>query len=95
MSDAVIFVCAFVGLLILRIVGATAVFLCLLPSGDRCPICDNATLRVQHRGWNSCLPWFRTSWCPSCGWNGLLRFGPLTAHDVAAPTKAGPHDLNS
>ena len=78
MSDAMIFVLVFSGLFVLRIIAATAVFLYLLPAGDRCPLCDGVTLRVQSRGWNVLLPWFRTSWCPSCGWDGLLRHGTLT-----------------
>ena len=92
MSDAVIFVSAFVVLLLLRIAGATLVFVLLLPRGDRCPICDDATIRVQHRGWNTLAPWFRTSWCPSCGWNGLLRFGPLTPRDTKEPAATGARD---
>ena len=75
MSDAVIFVVAFGGLFILRIIAATVVFLWILPEGDRCPHCDAATLRVQSAGWNRLMPWFRTSWCYECGWEGLLR-GP-------------------
>jgi hypothetical protein len=73
MSDAVIFVVVFSGLFILRIVAATVVFLLILPEGDRCPNCDAVTLRVQSAGWNRLMPWFRTSWCYECGWDGLLR----------------------
>ena len=85
MSDAAIFVSAFVALLLGRVAVATIVFFFLLPSGDRCPMCDDATLRVQHRGWNALLPWFRTSWCPGCGWSGLLRHGPLTPREAEEP----------
>ncbi len=74
MSDGVIFVVAFGGLFILRIIAATVVFLWILPEGDRCPNCDAVTLRVQSAGWNRLMPWFRTSWCYECGWDGLLRF---------------------
>jgi hypothetical protein len=31
---------------------------------------------VQSRGWNLLMPWFRTSWCFECGWDGLLRAAP-------------------
>ena len=47
MSDGVIFVVAFGGLFILRIIAATLVFLWILPEGDHCPNCDAVTLRVQ------------------------------------------------
>ncbi|MBI2795511.1 MAG: hypothetical protein HYX65_02270 [Gemmatimonadetes bacterium] len=89
MSDATIFVLAFAALLLGRVAVATVVFLFLLPRGDRCPICDDETLRVQRYGWNTLLPWFRTSWCPACGWSGLLRHGPLTVRDVPEPVESG------
>lgn len=92
MSDAAIFVSAFVVLLVLRITGATVVFFYLLPRGDRCPICDDSTLRIQHRGWNTLAPWFRTSWCPGCGWAGLLRFGPLALRESVEPAAAGQRE---
>lgn len=66
------------GFFILRAIAATVVFLYLLPDSDRCPICDGVTLRVENKGWNTLLPWFRTSWCLDCGWHGLLRAGPTT-----------------
>ena len=97
MSDAVIFAIVMVGLFVLRIVAATVVFLMILPQGDRCPHCDAVTLRVKSRGWNTLMPWFRTSWCIRCGWDGLLRHGPLSPpseftaeRPVAAPVKAAP-----
>ena len=79
MSDAVIFVAFFGGFFILRIIAATIVFLWILPEGDRCPNCDAVTLRVQSVGWNRLMPWFRTSWCYECGWDGLLRERPVAA----------------
>ena len=78
MSDAVIFAVIFVGFFVLRFIAATVFFFVILPAGDRCPNCDAVTLRVESRGWNFCLPWFRTSWCYECGWHGLLRHGPLS-----------------
>lgn len=78
MSDAAIFAIIFVGFFILRLVIATVFFLLLLPDGDRCPNCDAPTIRVKSRGWNTLMPWFRTSWCYECGWEGLLRNGPLS-----------------
>lgn len=73
MTDIVIFVVVFGGFFVLRGIAATIVFYFLLPEGDRCPLCDEPTIRVQERGWNFLLPWFRTSWCYRCGWEGLLR----------------------
>jgi hypothetical protein len=74
----VLFVVIFVGFFILRIIAATIVFFFLLPRGDRCPNCDAVTVRIESKGWNLLMPWFRTSWCYDCGWEGLLRHGPLT-----------------
>lgn len=76
MSDAAWFGVIFVGFFILRIIAATVFFLCILPDGVRCPNCDAVTVRVQSRGWNLLMPWFRTSWCFECGWDGLLRSTP-------------------
>ena len=73
MTDVVIFAVVFGGFFVLRGIAATIVFYFLLPDGDRCPLCDEPTIRVQERGWNFFLPWFRTSWCYRCGWEGLLR----------------------
>ena len=78
MSDAVLFAVIFIGFFILRIIAATVVFFWLLPEGDRCPNCDAVTVRVESKGWNTLMPWFRTSWCHNCNWEGLLRNGPLT-----------------
>lgn len=78
MSDAALFAVIFIGFFILRIIAATVFFLWLLPQGDRCPMCDTPTVRVVSRGWNTVMPWFRTSWCYECNWEGLLRHGPLS-----------------
>ena len=78
MSDAVIFGLIFAGLFVLRGIAATVIFFYLLPEGDRCLNCDAVTLRVESRVLNRLLPRFRTSWCYECGWNGMLRQGPLT-----------------
>lgn len=78
MSDALIFVSVFAALLVLRVMAATVVFVFLLPQGDRCPLCDAPTLRMAHAVWNRIAPFFRTSWCPACGWEGMLRHGPVT-----------------
>ena len=85
MSDIVWFAIIFVGFFILRFIAATAFFLWLLPEGDRCLNCDAPTIRVQSRGWNALMPWFRTSWCYECGWHGLLRNGPLSPQPGGEP----------
>ena len=91
MSDALIFAAVFIVFFVLRIIAATAVFVWLLPRGDRCPNCDAVTLRVEAPGWNRVMPWFRSSWCFECGWEGMLRHGPLTPPPVsAAATGRGP-----
>jgi hypothetical protein len=73
MSDAAWFGVVFVAFFLLRAMVATCVFLYLLPAGDACPNCGESTLRIESPRWNRMLPWFRTSWCYSCGWEGLLR----------------------
>ena len=78
MHYPVIFAIVFIGFFVLRIVAATVFFYFLLPQGDRCPCCDTPTIRVQSKGWNTLMPWFRTSWCFHCHWDGILRHGPVT-----------------
>jgi hypothetical protein len=73
MSNVVIFAAVFIVFFILRAIAATITFYFLLPDGDRCPLCDEPTIRVSEPAWNRLLPWFRTSWCYRCGWEGLLR----------------------
>ena len=75
MWDVALFAIIFVGFFVLRAIAATVVFYFMLPENDRCPICDEPTLRVSEPAWNQLLPWFRTSWCYRCGWEGLLRPG--------------------
>lgn len=75
--DALIFIAVIGGLFVLRVIAATWVFLWLLPEGANCPHCDEETLPVLSPGWNRVLPWFRTGWCPGCGWEGLHRRGPV------------------
>lgn len=84
-SDALIFVGVIGGLFVFRVVMATVVFLWLLPDGDRCPHCNRDTFPVQSRGWNTLLPWFRTGWCPQCGWEGLHRRGRTRPTRVYPP----------
>src|SRR5512133_3992268 len=89
-SDAVIFVLIFGGFFVLRIIAATLVFFWTLPQGDRCPHCDAATLRVQSTGIGRLMPWFRSSWCYVCGWEGMLRHGELTPPASPPPPPPPP-----
>lgn len=84
MPDSVIVSWFFAGFFILRAILATVFFYFLLPKGDRCPCCDTPTIRVQSRGWNAVMPWFRTSWCYECDWTGFLRHGSITREPVSS-----------
>ncbi len=89
MSDAAIFTLVLGGLFVLRIVAATVVFLLILPRGDRCPLCDAVTLRVESRGLRlSHLP-LAKRWCLACGWEGMMR---PPEQSTSAP-KSGDHAL--
>lgn len=87
MLEGIIFGVVFVAFFVLRGIAATVFFYYMLPEGDRCPCCDAHTVRVQSRWWNRLMPWFRTSWCYQCGWEGMLRDGP--APEAPAP-RPGP-----
>lgn len=89
MSDAALFVILFGGLFVLRIIVATVAFLVLLPRTDRCPNCDQQTLRMASALFDRWLPWFRKSWCVACGWHGLLRH-PVPGGASATTTLRAP-----
>ena len=94
MSDATIVAVIFVAFFILRAIAATAFFFFLMPKSNLCPVCDQTTIRIAKPAWNRLMPWFRTSWCYGCGWEGLLRAGPV--EDPAnTPTQAGQLPLSS
>src|ERR1700741_1274007 len=75
MSEVTIFAVIFIAFFLLRAIAATVFFYFVLPESNRCPLCDQPTVRVESPAWNRLLPWFRTSWCYECGWEGLLRAG--------------------
>lgn len=85
MSDEMLFVVIFGGLFVLRVIAATLVFLVLLPRGDRCPNCDAGTLRLASPLADRVLPWFCKRWCLACGWQGMLRRGPLSHQEERSP----------
>lgn len=94
MTEVVIFNVVFIAFFVLRGVVATIAFYYLLPDTDRCPMCDEPTLRVSKPAWNRLLPWFRTSWCYRCGWEGLLR--PVTPTEPAnSESQSGQLPLSS
>ena len=84
MSAAVWFLVVFVGYAFVRLGIASLFFYAVLDDDDRCPMCDAVTIRVQAKGWNTLMPWFRTSYCIDCRWEGLLR------HSKAPPPPASP-----
>jgi hypothetical protein len=94
MSDAVIFGIVFVAFFILRAIAATMFFYYMMPESNRCPMCDEPTIRIAQPAWNRLLPWFRTSWCYECGWEGLLRPGP-TEEPTSTATHPGQLPLSS
>lgn len=94
MSDVMIFAVIFIAFFILRAIAATVFFYFLLPETNRCPLCDQPTIRVSEPAWNRLLPWFRTSWCYECGWEGLLRTG-VVEDPVNSPSHSGQLPLSS
>lgn len=94
MTSVVVFGVVFVGFFVLRGIAATITFYFLLSDGARCPLCDEVTLRVESPGWNRLLPWFRTSWCYRCGWEGLLR-PDVPGVTANTPNHAGQLPLSS
>ncbi|MEP7345356.1 MAG: hypothetical protein ABI877_08815 [Gemmatimonadaceae bacterium] len=84
MSDLMLFIVLFGSLFVLRVVAATVIFLAMLPEGDRCPNCDHATMRLASPFSDRLLPWLRKRWCLACGWEGMLRRGPLTKAEFTA-----------
>ena len=62
----------FAVLFILRIIAATFVYAWLLSDAPECPSCGDDTLHVEPRPFQRLFPKLRPSWCPSCGWEGML-----------------------
>jgi hypothetical protein len=63
----------FAVLFVLRAVAATVVYAWLLSEAPDCPSCGSETLHVQRRAFQRLFPRLRASWCPVCGWEGLLQ----------------------
>lgn len=90
MSDAAIFTLVLGGLFVLRIVAATIVFLLILPRGDRCPLCDAVTLRVESRGVRFLHLPLAKRWCLACGWEGMMRPAEPNASPTASTDQTVP-----
>jgi len=93
MSDVIVFAVIFVVFFVLRAIAATIFFYYMLPESDLCPLCNQPTIRVSQPAWNRLLPWFRTSWCYECGWEGLLR--PCAPTPANTDSHVGQLPLNS
>ena len=76
MVEAVVFTVVFVGFFLLRFIAATMFFFYILPEGVQCPCCNADTLHIESRFWRIAAPRFRSSWCPACNWEGLLKRRP-------------------
>ena len=94
MTDIVIFGVIFVAFFVLRAIAATMFFFFMMPESNACPMCDRPTLRVESPAWNRLMPWFRTSWCYECGWEGLLRPG-TPAEPASTVSHSGQLPLSS
>jgi hypothetical protein len=96
MSDAVIFVLVFGGLMFLRLVAATVVFVLILPRGDRCPLCDATTARLTAPLVRALRIPLTRRWCLACGWDGYMRIdgrpAPHARHARADMAKTFSHD---
>ena len=98
MTEGVLFAVVFVGFFVLRGIFATIVFYFILPDGDECPMCDEHTLHIHSSFWRRTLPGLRPSWCPVCGWEGMLRkprsspVAPIAAEPTARPEGLGTRD---
>lgn len=99
MMEGIIFGVVFVAFFVIRGIAATIFFYYVLPLDGRCPCCNAHTARVQSTWFNRLLPWFRTSWCYECGWEGLLRHenteGDETREEPAPSTTALPPHVTS
>ena len=92
-TEAVVFAVVFIAFFVLRAIAATVFFYVMLPDSARCPVCDEPTLRIREPVWNRLFPWFRTSWCYCCGWEGMLRSDAVD--DVSTASHAGQLPLSS
>lgn len=79
MSESALFFWFFAVLFVLRAIAATFVYAWLLSDAPECPSCGGETMHVQRRAFQRLFPRLRPSWCPVCGWEGLLHPIPAAA----------------
>lgn len=92
MGQSAIFFWFFAVLFVLRGVAATFVYAWLLSAAPECPSCGAETLHVVHRGVQWLFPRLRPSWCPTCGWEGLLHPPPRpSAHSPRESVNTESH----
>jgi hypothetical protein len=84
LGENAVFFWFFAGLFVLRAIAATVVYAWLLSEAPDCPSCGSETLHVTPRGVQFLFPRLRPSWCPVCGWEGLLQPVP---RPPAQPTR--------
>lgn len=82
------FVAFFVVLLIARLVFAHLVYAWIVSRAPECPCCNADTYRIQRKNVAWLFPNLRPSWCPDCGWEGMLQFGPESGGNIAAAAEA-------
>jgi hypothetical protein len=83
-EDAIVF-WFFAVLFVLRAIAATFVYAWLLSDAPDCPSCGGETLYVEPRAFQRLFPRLRPSWCPVCGWEGMLH---PQRHPVAQPRES-------
>ena len=92
MGQSAIFFWFFAVLFVLRAVAATFVYAWLLSDAPECPSCGAETLHVARRSVQWLFPRLRPSWCPTCGWEGLLHPPPpVSAQPPGESVKTESH----
>jgi hypothetical protein len=81
----------FAVLFVLRIIAATFVYAWLLSDAPECPSCGGETLHVEPRPFQRLFPKLRPSWCPSCGWEGMLQPAGATLPQPRASVNTESH----
>src|SRR5450631_6244 len=92
MGGNVVFFWFFAVLFVLRAIAATFVYAWLLSDAPECPSCGGETMHVERRIFQWLFPKLRPSWCPDCGWEGLLHHPrPLPTQPLRESVKTDSH----
>jgi hypothetical protein len=91
MGESALFFWFFAVLFVLRAIAATFVYSWLLSDAPECPSCGGETLHVQPRMFQLLFPRLRPSWCPVCGWEGMLHPVPTPPQDPRESVKTESH----